>query len=79
LDIVAKTIAEHIYYGPLLVHDLPKSADQGWGGDGRVALLGDSAHGIRPSSGNSINLHIYKCMYINIHILMHVYKMYVSI
>lgn len=56
LDLIARTNADHIYYGPLLVHDLPKAIDQGWGGTGRVALLGDSAHGIRPASGIKFNI-----------------------
>jgi 2-polyprenyl-6-methoxyphenol hydroxylase-like FAD-dependent oxidoreductase len=51
VNLIARTNPDLIYHGPLLVHDLPLLDDQGWGGSGRVALLGDSAHGIRPVSG----------------------------
>lgn len=51
LDLIARTNADHIFHGPILVHDMPLANDKGWGSTGRVALLGDSAHGMRPSIG----------------------------
>ena len=30
---------------------LPEECDKGWGGTGRVTLIGDAAHAIRPASG----------------------------
>lgn len=55
LDMVTNTNSENIYHGPLLVHEMPVAVDQGWGGSGRVALLGDSAHAFRPTTGNKFD------------------------
>jgi hypothetical protein len=51
LDMVIQTDPADLFYGPVMVHEMPLAEDQGWGGSGRVALLGDSAHGLRPASG----------------------------
>jgi 2-polyprenyl-6-methoxyphenol hydroxylase-like FAD-dependent oxidoreductase len=36
---------------PMVVVELPDIPDQGWGGKGRVTLVGDAAHAMRPASG----------------------------
>jgi 2-polyprenyl-6-methoxyphenol hydroxylase-like FAD-dependent oxidoreductase len=36
---------------PMVVVELPDRPDQGWGGKGRVTLVGDAAHAMRPASG----------------------------
>ena len=35
----------------MAVIELPKDGSNGWGGNGRVLLVGDSAHAMRPASG----------------------------
>jgi 2-polyprenyl-6-methoxyphenol hydroxylase-like FAD-dependent oxidoreductase len=36
---------------PMSVIVLPEKGNQGWGGKGRVTLVGDAAHALRPASG----------------------------
>lgn len=36
---------------PTVVIELPEDGSKGWGGKGRVVLVGDAAHAMRPASG----------------------------
>jgi 2-polyprenyl-6-methoxyphenol hydroxylase-like FAD-dependent oxidoreductase len=42
---------ELTYPLPTVVVELPDGGDKGWGGRGRVVLIGDAAHAMRPASG----------------------------
>jgi 2-polyprenyl-6-methoxyphenol hydroxylase-like FAD-dependent oxidoreductase len=42
---------ELTYPLPTVVVELPNDGSKGWGGKGRVALVGDAAHAMRPASG----------------------------
>lgn len=42
---------ELTYPLPTVVVKLPEDSSQGWGGKGRVLLVGDAAHAMRPASG----------------------------
>jgi hypothetical protein len=42
---------ELTYPLPIVVVELPKDGSKGWGGKGRVVLVGDAAHCMRPATG----------------------------
>lgn len=42
---------ELTYPLPTVVVELPENGSKGWGGKGRVVLVGDAAHAMRPASG----------------------------
>jgi hypothetical protein len=42
---------ELTYPLPIVVVELPADGKKGWGGKGRVVLVGDAAHAMRPASG----------------------------
>ena len=48
---IKTTSPDDIIFDSIRLQELPVSDFEGWGGRGRIALVGDAAHAMRPASG----------------------------
>jgi 2-polyprenyl-6-methoxyphenol hydroxylase-like FAD-dependent oxidoreductase len=61
-DVIAASNRESFLQSYYHVVPMPAQGAQGWGGRGRVTLLGDAAHAMRPISGQGSNQAFEDCV-----------------